>query len=182
MSITPVGGWGNGPNRAVTNVTAEVEVETHCCPSCRSTDWKAANLVHLEGLSKSRGQIRGTAIGIGRTGLRNGQFTISAGAYRGEMRGTSQTVLSQMAAPPKKSKSALIVVGFFTFLAGGRVLGDLANDKADQSTLMAAAIAVTLVIVFFKIYVRQEQDYSEAIDVYDNMRMCQRCGTFYEAL
>ncbi len=180
MSITPVGGWGNGPNRAVFT-DASVQSGAHCCPQCGSADWKAANLVHIEGLSVSRGRTRGTVIGISRTGLRNGQFSMGGGVYRGKTRGTSQTLLSQMAAPPKRSRAGSVVVGIFAVLAGGRVLGDLANDNINQNTFIAVLITVILLIVFFMIRGKQEESYSEAIDMYENMRMCQRCGTFYAA-
>jgi hypothetical protein len=86
-----------------------------------------------------------------------------------------------MAAPPKKSRGGLIVVGILTVWVGGRILGDLVNDNTNRDTFIAALITVISLFVFFMIRGRQDESYSEAIDMYENMRMCQRCGTFYAA-
>jgi hypothetical protein len=75
----------------------------------------------------------------------------------------------------------LIVVGILAVWVGGRVLGDWVDDNTNQDTFIAALITVILPFVFFLIRGRQEESYSEAVDMYENMRMCQRCSTFYAA-
>jgi hypothetical protein len=168
MPITPTGGWldplpDNQPNG---------------CPSCGSTDWKSANLVHLEGMSVSRFQIRGNTIGAGKVGLHNGQFAVGVGRTRSTAFGQSQTALSKMATPPQSRRGLkiflFVLIVFFS-------IGLVNNIQAENLTVIAIfiGIIVFLCLSLYRVVVAQQNEYEEDIYNYENAKVCQRCGTFY---
>lgn len=65
------------------------------CPSCHSENTQKLSAVYESGLSNIAAQTHGVGIGLGRRGL-------SVGAGAASTSGTSQTVVSQRAAPPQK--------------------------------------------------------------------------------
>jgi hypothetical protein len=109
MSITPVGGWVNPPQSSEESHSSASP--SGSCPKCQSSDWKSASLAYSEGLSVTSSHTRGTVVGVGRVGIRNGKSAIGGGVYRGRTSGVQQTVLSKLAAPPQRR------MGFVVFLA-----------------------------------------------------------------
>ena len=175
MSITPAGGW-NKPQQTIQ------QLQTHAsfiaCPSCGSDDWKSASLVHSEGLSVSKGRIRGTIIGGSHTMHSNGQLSVGGGVLRGRTRGTSQTLLSQMAAPPRKRTGLRVVLAVLTGLFGWVAGAGLARDGLNPGTVVCSLIAACLLVKFISVSETQAR-YNTAMETYANTKMCQRCGTFY---
>jgi hypothetical protein len=179
MSITPIGGWGQSQARE--GIAVPVDRSVPCCPRCHSSDWKAASLLYREGISISRGRIKGAAIGIGRTGVWGGQTSVIGGAIRGKTFGTSQTMLSQMAAPPKRRRGIRIILGVLVILFGCGAVVNVVGGNIDQGSILAGLVAVCLLVAFLRVRQSHQRDYDEAVEAYESMRMCQRCGTFYEA-
>jgi hypothetical protein len=179
MSITPAGGWKNRRIQLTPDHTPP-GTET-CCPRCQSTDWKAARLVYSEGISVSRGRMKGTAIGAGWGGVRNGRVSVGGATIRTRTLGTSQTALSAMAAPPRKRLGAKILLGTLILLFGLAVGVDLVAGSASPGTAIEGLITVILIIWLIRVSQSQEQDYDDATEIYENTRVCQRCGTFYDA-
>jgi hypothetical protein len=79
------------------------------CPNCNSTDLKKLSLIYEAGTYESHGRLHGLFLGsIG-------------GLWAGRYRGTNQSSLSKMVAPPMKlpyaSPTILWVVAFFILMA-----------------------------------------------------------------
>jgi hypothetical protein len=176
MSITPLGGWGN---------TSQSSAESHSslsssgsCPNCHSSDWQSASLVYREGLSTISSRTKGTAVGIGRVGIRNGKAAIGGGVYRGRTSGVKQTMLSKMAAPPQMRNGLMIFLVILCILSGLGTLGGITQGLMAQA-IISGSIVCILVLAIKAVYEKQRGIYDSAMNVYENTRMCQRCGTFY---
>jgi hypothetical protein len=150
----------------------------NCCPRCRSSDWKAARLVYSEGISIGTSKIKGTAIGAG---VRNGRVGVGGATFRARAFGTSQTALSAIAAPPRKRRSVKLLLGTLALLFGLAAASDVVAGNASQATVVEGFATVIFAFGLIRVNQSQEQDYDDAAELYDNTRVCQRCGTFYDA-
>lgn len=188
MSITPVGGWGGSPKqRAVFtqgDVSSEGQVlinESDVCPSCHSNDWKSASFVYGEGLSVSSSRTKGCVAGVGRTGLRNGQFQVGVASYSGRTHGKSQTLLSSMASPPRKRNGLKVFLMLTLLFFGCSAINGFQVNGLDQSVIICCITAVLVLVLLINVWSRQQNAYDDALNEYESMRVCQRCGTFYAA-
>lgn len=175
MSITPVGGWGVQPPGQVQYLAAQRGV----CPLCHSDDWKSANLIYAEGLSTNRSASKGSAFGIGRTSLRNGQFQVGVASYSGRSHGASQTLLSSMATPPQERRGLTAFLAMLMFAFGWAAIAIFSTNGLNQGSIICSLLAVSILFPLLKLRDRQQRIYKEALDAYTHTRMCQRCGTFY---
>jgi hypothetical protein len=187
MSITPVDGWGGPPKqRAVftqDDALSEGQVLTNTsdvCPSCYSNDWRSASLVYSEGLSVRSSRTSGITVGIARTGLRNGQFSIGGGSYSGRTLGKSQTLLSSMASPPRKRNGLKVFLTLILLSFSGSAINSFQTEDLEKAVACSIA-AIVLLLVLINVWTRQRRAYDDALAEYENMRICQRCGTFYTA-
>jgi hypothetical protein len=176
MSITPAGGWDNRGIQIVPEAAPPEMIDG--CPRCHSSEWKAASLVYSECISVSRGRIKGSALGAG---FRGGQLGAGGAIFRGRTSGRSQTALSAMAAPPRKRTGLQVLLGILIFGIGGTAANDLVAGNAGQNTIIEGLITATLLFVVVRVHQSQRQDHDDASLSYENTRVCQRCGTFYEA-
>jgi hypothetical protein len=176
MSITPPGGWVNPPQRLEENhFTIASDL---CCPNCHYSDWKAASLVYREGLSVTNSRTKGTGIGIGRAGLRNGNFAVGGATYKSRTSGVKQTLLSQAATPPQMRLGLIIFLAILCVFFALGAFGGLTQGRMMQ-TVFDGVIAVILMFAIHAVYERQRRKYNASMSTYENTRMCQRCGTFY---
>lgn len=185
MSITPTGGWGTR-NDVVWNSTGRQQT---VCPTCYSEDWRAASLVHNEGLTLSAFQMRGRSTSVGRVGLRNGQFAVGVSTYKGTGFGMSQTATSRMAQPPMLRRGAQILLFLaglpFSFITLFLCIGLVTTKQNDVlpgmvlALLICGTIAAACFLTANAVRTRRKAAYGAAIDQYERMRMCQRCGAFF---
>jgi hypothetical protein len=133
------------------------------CPNCNSTDLKKASLIHAAGVYESRGSLRGLFGGT------------SNGLLVGRFRGTSQSRLSKLVAPPKKMPYAapaiLWLLGFFILMAfAGR--GKLSWLMGALSVAYVFLLAGYLIgSLFYDSFVRPKKYRN-----WEQKFMCQRCG------
>ena len=173
MSIMPADGWESpAPIR-------DLQREDVVCPSCHSSDWKTATMTHQEGLSVGVSTTSGSAIGVARTGLREGQYSFGGGVYKGRTVNVSQTVLSRKAAPPPKRTGLVVFLGVLLIFFGWACVAGLVRNGPDLGSIVCGALAVVLLLALIKTQARQQEVYEERVAVYRATRVCQRCGTFY---
>lgn len=128
------------------------------CPRCGSDEWKAASLVHKEGLSSSKSSTTGIGVSSG----------LSLGVGAASTTGTGQTELSKLATPPTSFTSTVkcligaIATGLFGFAASG--------------WWWLTAIFAVCVVLFYRSESKQDDQDTER---YAKTRMCTRCGEFY---
>ena len=128
------------------------------CPRCGSEEWKAASLVHKEGLSSSKSSTVGLGVGSG----------LSLGVGAASTTGEGQTELSKLATPPGSFKwTVRCLIG--TILTG--VFGFAASGWWWLTALFAAGV-----VNFYRSESKQDDIDSAR---YANTRMCVRCGEFY---
>lgn len=135
------------------------------CPNCGSIDLKKASLLHAAGLYESRGGIRGFFLG-NRDGLAFGRY-----------RGTSQSRLSAMAAPPGKlpylTPAIVWLAGFFVVMAfaGRGRLSWMAGFLAVAYILMLPAYLLAGLLYNYVLRSKKYRSWEGAL-------LCQRCGAF----
>ena len=134
------------------------------CPRCFGTEWKLASLVYAEGLSGVASRARGGGLAVGTAGI---------GAAMGGARtsGTQQSVLSALAAPPKRRMPMTILWVSLLVLFG---LGAI-NSRALFPFLIVATCILGLAYFFPKERLRNAKKKRR----YAVTRFCLRCGTFY---
>ena len=176
MSITPAGGWGNPPQSSPESHSSVSS--SGSCPYCHSSDWQSASLVYREGLSTISSRTKGTAVGIGRVGIRNGRFALGGGVYKGRTSGVTQTTLSKLAAPPQMQMGLMIFLIILCIIPALGTLGGITQGLMMQ-TIINGSIVGILVLAIKYVYEKQRRIYDAAMSAYENTRMCQRCGKFY---
>jgi hypothetical protein len=128
------------------------------CPSCGCVEWKAASLVHTEGISTSES----STIGIG---LSSGG---SVGVGGASTSGAHQSQLSKLATPPAtfvwttRSLIGALVTAVLGFIASW--------------WWAATALCVIGLVLFYRSETKEDDVLTER---YKNTKMCTRCGTFY---
>jgi hypothetical protein len=136
-------------------------------------------LVHQEGLSVSRFQTRGTFVGVGRAGLRNGQFIVGGGAQRTNTFGASQTALSRMATPPRKHNGLVVAFGLLCAFSGLSTINGVVYYGPSIGVVVMGALTIFFAWACLKLYTKRQRTYEEALEAYQTIRVCQRCGAFY---
>jgi hypothetical protein len=87
-------------------------------------------------------------------------------------------MLSAMAAPPQKRTELIALLSIICVVL---VFAAMSNFQTGQSLtgVIDASLAVGLAVILAASYTRQNNSYNAAIKVYNNTRVCQRCGEFY---
>lgn len=178
MSITPVGGW-SAPSQD-SGDTYSPAVSEGCCPNCKSDEWQSASLVYNQGLSSTSTRTKGTTVGIGRVGLRDGRFAVGGAVSQSRTFGVQQTVLSKLAAPPQMQTGLMVFLGILCILPALGTLGGITQGLVMQ-TLLNGSIVGILVLAVSALYEKKRRIYDDAMSKYADTRMCQRCGKFYIA-
>jgi hypothetical protein len=179
MSIMPREGWEPKVERPPSTLSAASADRS--CPTCHSIDWKAASLIHREGLSVLSSQTRGVAMGVARMGLRGGRTAVGGSAYRGKTSGVTQTVLSQMAAPPQRRMALTIFLAILFVGLGWSCVAGVLDAGISLSAVVMGSFMVVLIWAVGAAYRRETKLYYAAMYVYEGTRMCLRCGAFYAA-
>jgi hypothetical protein len=148
------------------------------CPNCQSGQWKAASLVHREGVSAGISRTKGTVVGVGRTGLRGGRWSVGGGVYRGKTSSFNQTTLSREASPPRMRTGLVIGLALVCLFSTIIAFEAIASGATAQG-ISLGLVALLTAFLSSKIRRREKQRYSEAVELYGQTRMCERCGTFY---
>lgn len=134
------------------------------CPKCHSDDWKLASLVYKEGLTHVETKSGGGGIGISGGG-------IGAGVGGATTSGTHQTEISRLAAPPSGfGASCSFIIGAIIF----GLLGFLFS--------VLWILAFGCIVGIFSTWSSDANKHAAALAKWQNLRMCQRCGTFYDFL
>lgn len=143
------------------------------CPKCQSDDWKLTSLIFSQGVSLSSSSSQGIGIGTGGVGV--GAATTS---------GVTQSRLSMMAAPPTAPNAGrLPTFALFVGALGGTLF--CASLDMGQISSVAVGLVIGLAAAWF---VLQKLEGGEKLAAYESelkrwqeQRMCQRCGTFFQA-
>ncbi len=186
MSITPVGGWNGPEGQLRRRPFQDVQIQqgqpqeghilpntSDTCPSCFGTEWKAASLLYAEGLSVTGSKTKGGFVAVGRSGQ---HWQAGGGAYSGRTRGVSQTLLSAKATPPKANN----LYKFFGFVFVALLVACLLNLGSEPVTPIILAI-LSGCSLWMSIMMRQQERarFKRATESYASLRMCTRCGTFF---
>jgi len=175
MSITPVGGWNGQLQQNQPQEGQLLPRTSDTCPSCYGTEWKAASLLYAEGLSISGSQTRGAFVAGGRAHGVNGA---AIGGFQGRTSGVSQTLLSAKATPPKQSNAH----AFFIFLFIVFLVAFLFNLGNAGPMIILALLAGASAMISIKLHQDGQARFERAMEIYANLRMCTRCGTFFNGL
>lgn len=126
------------------------------CPSCSSTDLKKLSLVYVSGTYEGSGVSRGAVLSAGGPGL-----------HVGRNRGTYQSKLSGVAAPPKKRSFikwilwwllGLVIVALLSL----RLLHSLPGNQAREwDNLVGLVYLLTLPVLLTSIFRYNRRVYSE---------------------
>jgi hypothetical protein len=95
--------------------------------------------------------------------------------------GRSQTVLSKMAAPPRKRNGLKVFLILALLFFGCAAFNGFQMNGLDQSVLICGSIAALVLFLLINVWRRQQEVYENALEDYESMHVCQRCGTFYSA-
>jgi hypothetical protein len=147
------------------------------CPNCNSGDLKKISLAYQEGLQgvSTRTRLRGVMVGSDGPDLVLGRATT---------RGTQQTEISRVLAPPSKwSYLKLIGWAVVVFLSVGWIVFYV-NTVAKNSlsvvsvpltiyTMLSAGVFVAFILVYWK---HNHYTYERQFGRWDRSFICQRCG------
>jgi hypothetical protein len=139
------------------------------CPNCNSTNLKSLALIHAAGLYQSSGRTWGLLFGVG------------DGLYFGSYKGSSQSLLSKVAAPPRKGLYAgptiLWLMGFFVVMAfAGR--GKLSTPMALFSVAYVLTLPTLLIGTFvYNFFVRPRK-----LRHWQHQSTYQSCGAITEGM
>ena len=148
------------------------------CPKCNSTDPKKVSLAHEEGLFRSEGRTRVSAVVAG-----SGGPDLVVG--RATTRGTEQSALSKKLTPPLKW-SYLKVIGWsvLVFLSAGwlvfyvnTVTTNATTVSSARLTLFALIYAAILALLLFLVWRHNHSSYQTKYAQWDKSFICERCGT-----
>lgn len=144
------------------------------CPNCGSDDWKLASLVYRDGLHNIETTSKGGGVGIGSGG-------IGVGVGKGSTSGIQQSALSQAAAPPVDptgDKAGMLAVGIGLAIA---IIGGIAKGSYFWGLFVAfpVGLLVGLVVAYIVAMTADNTKYEAQLRTWQQIRMCQRCGTFY---
>lgn len=148
------------------------------CPKCNSTDLKKVSLAHEEGLFRSEGRTRLSAVVAG-----SGGPDLVVG--RATTRGTQRSALSKKLTPPLKW-SYLKVIGWsaLAFLSAGwlvfyvnAVTTKATTVSSAPLTLFALIYAVILALLVFLVWRHNHSSYQMQYAQWDRSFICERCGT-----
>lgn len=142
------------------------------CPACSNVEWKLASLVHAEGAYAINLQTAGSGVSVGGAGL-------NVGVTSSTSQGTNISVLAQRAAPPENQLGQTAMgVGMI-----GAIIGAAAGYFSSGFLLMLLGIfggmfggGIIGMIFFWK---SSNEQYKQAMEHYQKVRMCTRCGHFY---
>lgn len=139
------------------------------CPNCGSEEWKMASLVWKEGTQSLNANSLGVGISGHDVGIGGAQTT-----------GTLQSNIAKEAAPPKAPFS---LSGCLMFISFSSLLGFISYllYKPDECLqfLFGAVVALVVAIIASKTDAEAAEAHAKAIERYNRLRMCVRCGNFY---
>ena len=144
------------------------------CPKCQGDTWKAASLVHIEGMTNVNTKSSTGGIGIDTNGVGIGSATT-------ETKGTIQSEVSILASPPNNPGSNQAGKVFAVI-----VFGLLMVTNAH----LYLAFVVIIASPFFwfysgykskyeKLHQAKVKKYRNDLTCWESTRMCQRCGNLY---
>ncbi len=148
------------------------------CPKCNGTDLKKVSLAHQEGLFRSEGRTRLSAVVAG-----SGGPDLVVG--RATTRGTEQSALSKKLTPPLKW-SYLKVIGWsvLVFLSAGwlvfyvnTVTTNATTVSSAPLTLFALIYGAIFALMLFLVWRHNHSSYQTQYAQWDKSFICERCGT-----
>jgi hypothetical protein len=148
------------------------------CPKCNSTDLKKVSLAHQEGLFRSEGRTRVSAVVAG-----SGGADLVVG--RATTRGTELSALSKKLTPPLKW-SYLKVIGWsvLVFLSAGWLVFYVNTVTKNATTVSSAPLtffaliyAAILALLLFLVWRHNHSSYQTQYAQWDKSFICERCGT-----
>jgi hypothetical protein len=147
------------------------------CPKCNSTDLKKVSLAHEEGLFRSEGRTRLSAVVAG-----SGGPDLVVG--RATTRGTEQSALSKKLTPPVKwsylkvsfwSVLVFLCVGWLVFYIN-TVATNSSTVSSPPLTLFSLITAAIFAFVLFLVWKHNNTTYQKRFAEWDRSFICQRCG------
>ncbi len=154
------------------------------CPKCRSHEWKMASVVHAGGLSNISTSTMGVGIGADANAFGGGVGVAST-------KGTHQTTLSKLAAPPAKPTwkesgwNPFLTFGMSVMVVDGFVIYLLRNVTGIDTltAFLMTILLIAVVVVFIGMNVvspEVAEKHRRALIEYEKLKMCLRCGTLFQ--
>ncbi len=151
------------------------------CPKCKSDDAIKLSLVHAAGLSEIQTSSRGHTLALGDAGLLLGSGHSTA-------TGASQTLLSKVAAPPRKKPYWHVILAWLIGLAiGGSLILDLnvytVNPDAHvrhQFHVFAYIFSFLVAFVLAVLWRYNRRILPRQRELWNRSFMCRRCGEIFQ--
>lgn len=166
--------------------TSKTELETSVdgtCPQCQSNDWKSTKMMHLTGLTHANSTTEGSGSGIGiGIGRGRGGIDITSTNYQENSLGQHQSELSRLFSPPiepkfSETKQQLISELRLNVEAEANRLELKDSDKGWWPKNILDVYRGRIVDALTKI--NELDKYEKQKRIWDEARVCQRCGTQY---
>jgi hypothetical protein len=148
------------------------------CPKCNSTDLKKVSIAHEEGLFRSEGRTRLSAVAVS-----GGGPDLVVG--RATTRGTEQSALSKKLTPPVKwsylkvigwSVLAFLCLGWLVFYVN-TVTTNATTVSSAPLTLFALIYGAIFALLLFLVRRHNHSSYQTQYAQWDKSFICERCGT-----
>ena len=169
--------WANGSRRRQSELhalEAEDAINPYCCPACKSQNTQRLSTAYMSGLSQFSAVTSG--IGWARAPMFGRAWTI----------GTSQTQMSQVAAPPaKRNYSRGLLLLFLGPIIGGAPFAILEHLHGPSKTydLLAVLLVILLeigaVTSLLRAVAYNKYDWPELLEQWRSCLMCLRCGQVF---
>jgi hypothetical protein len=169
--------WANSSRRSQSKLhalRAEGEINSYSCPTCGSQNTQRLSTAYMSGLS----QFSAVTSGIG--------WARAPVIGRGWTIGTSQTQLSQVAAPPaKRNYSRGLLLLLFGPIIGGAPFAILEHLHGPSNTfdLLAVSLVILLeigaVTSLLRAVAYNKYDWPELLEQWRSCLMCLRCGQVF---
>jgi len=139
------------------------------CPKCSDQNTQRLSLAFESGISDVTTRTSGAAVGIGRGG-------IGIGIGSSKNKGTSQTALSQRAAPPKKSSYLKIFKYWF--------IATLLSQIFLRNTTFREIVAVTILVAagyaIYRAFMFNRDQWPALHQTWQKSFICLRCSNIFE--
>jgi|SRR5579864_9195099 len=135
------------------------------CPSCSSNDLKKLSLIYMAGTYATKGRSRGIVF--------SGE---GVGAYTARYRSTHESKLSRLAAPPKRMP---VIKPLVYGVVGVFCLPFVRLSRQAWNALFIVYCALVLLYLAWAVFSNLFR-YPKALQQWESLFMCQRCGTVIE--
>ena len=143
------------------------------CPSCNSRNTKKMQMVWAAGTRTSQRQ--STGVGVSSRG------TVGVGVGRGQT--FSQSHLAAACAPPKRSKTPMVVTIILLLAFWAPMLGNVSKGLSDgryMTVFFGSLLLALMSFGLYKLYSYLDRSNKANEEAYSRMWVCLKCGNTFE--